>query len=119
MVLRAKLPKMLIASNFERYDPNHQDRRVSIRVVPKAEHVPGKKNSGKSSTVKFKILASVKKTYKVLIDGGTEAFINHIRVLKTMLVDCKVKVEAVTARSCLLAHRRNIAALTVADRPAN
>ena len=90
-----------------------------MRCVPAAEHVPGKKNSGKSSTVKFKISSSVKKAYKVPVDGGTEAFINHIKVHKTILADCKMKEEAVVAHSFLLANRRAIAALTVADPATN
>ena len=73
---------MLIASKFERYDPNRQGGRVPVRFVPEAEHVPDKNNSGKSLTVKFKISPSVKKTYKVFVNGGTEAFINHIRFTK-------------------------------------
>ena len=119
MVLRAKLPKTFIASNFERYNPNRQGGRVPIRFVPEAEHVPDKKNSGKSSTVRFKISSVVKKTYKVLVDGGTEAFTNHIKVHKTILADCKVKEEAVAARSLLLSNRREIVALTVADPAVN
>ena len=95
MVLRAELPKTLIASNCERYNPNCQGGRVPIRFVPEAEHVPDKNNSGKSLNVKFNIFPFVKKTYKVLVDGGTDAFINHIKVHKTILAGCKVKEEAV------------------------
>ena len=84
MVLQAKLPKTLIVSNFERYNSNRQGGRVPIRFVPEMAHVPDKKNSGKSLTVKFKISSSVEKTYKVLIEGGTEAFITHIKVHKTL-----------------------------------
>ena len=92
MVLRAELPKSLIASNFERYDPNRQGGRVPIRFVPEQEPSNDKKKMDKSSTVQFKISSTVEKTYKVLSTGGnTEAFINHIMVHKTILADCKVK----------------------------
>ena len=80
MVLQAELPKTLIASNFERYDSNRQGGRVPIRFVPETEHIPGQKNIGKSSIIQFKISATVKKTHKVVTTGGTEAFINHIKV---------------------------------------
>ena len=89
-----------------------------IRFVPEVEHVPDNKKNGNSSTVKFKILSTVKKTYKVLVDGGTEAFINHIKIHNT-LADCKVKEEVVVARSLIIANRRKIASLTVADPAAN
>ena len=85
MVLRAELPKFLIASNFERYDPNRQGGRVPIRFVPEQEPDNDEKKTDKSSTVKFKISATVEKTYKVLPIGGTEAFINHIKMHKTIL----------------------------------
>ena len=85
-----------------------------IRFVPEVEHVPDNKKNGNSSTVKFKILSTVKKTYKVLVDGGTEAFINHIKVQKS-LTDCKANEEAVAARSLIIANRCKIAALNVAD----
>ena len=81
MVLRAKLPKTLIVSNAERYNPNRQGERVPGRFVPEVEHIAKDKTTGKSLTVKFKISLTVKKMYKVLIDGGTETFINHIKVL--------------------------------------
>ena len=119
MVLRAELPKSLIASNFERYDPNRQGGRVPFRFVPELETTIDDKKTDKSSTVKFKISATVEKTYKVLSTGGTEAFINHIKVHKTIMADCKVKEETVAARSILLVNRRQIAALTVADPLAN
>ena len=80
MILRAELPKSPIASNFERYDPNRQGGCVPIRFVPEAEQATDEKKTDKSSTVKFKISATVKKMYKVLTTGGTEAFINHIKV---------------------------------------
>ena len=47
---------------------------MPILFVPEVAYVPDKKNS-KSSTVKFKVLATVEKTYKVLVEGETEAFI--------------------------------------------
>ena len=119
MVLRAELPKSLIASNFGRYHPNRQGGLVPIRFVPEQEPANDEKKTDKSSTVKFKISATVKKTYKVLSTGGTEAFINHSKVHKTILADCKVKEEAVAARSILLANRRQIDTLTVADAVAN
>ena len=77
---------------------------MSIRFVPEAEHAPAKKNSGKSLTVKFEISPSVNKMYKVLIEGGIEAFINHINVHKIFLADCKVKEDVVAARSPLLVN---------------
>ena len=119
MVLRAELPKTLIASTFKRYDPNHQDGRVSIRFVTEVEHVPGEKKNGNSSTVKFKFSSTVKKMYEVLVDGGTEAFIKHIKIHKMMLAGCKVREEAVAARSLIIANRRENASLTVADSQAN
>ena len=82
-----------------------------IRFVPEVEHVPDNKKNGNSSTVKFKISSTVKKTYKVLVDGDTEAFINHIKVHKTMLADCKVKKEAVAACSLILSNQRKIMSL--------
>jgi hypothetical protein len=72
-------------------------------------------NNSKSLTVKFEITSTVKKTYKVLKEGGTEAFINHTKVHKTIMADCKVKEEGVAARSLVLANRCNIATLTVED----
>ena len=87
---------------------------MSIRCVPEVEHFPYDKNL-KSSTVKFKISSTSKKTYKVLIKGGTEAFIDHIKIHKPILADFKVKEEAFTARSLNVANRRNIAILIVAD----
>jgi len=92
---------------------------VPIRFVPEAEQAPDKKKNDKSLTVKFKISATVKKTYKVLTNGGTEAFINHIKAHKTISVDCKLKEEVVAARSILIANRRVINNLTVADLVAN
>jgi hypothetical protein len=92
---------------------------VPIRFVPEAEHVLDKNNSGKSSTIKFKISPSAKKMYKVLVEEGTKGFSNHIKVHKTILADCKVKEEAVVARSLPLANRRDIATLTVDDLVAN
>ena len=80
MVLRAVLPKTLIASNFERYNPNCQDGRVPIRFVPEVEHIPNKETNGKPSNVKFKVSSTVDTWYKILVTGGTEAFINHIKV---------------------------------------
>ena len=119
MVLRAELPKLLVVANFERYDPNRQGGRVPIRFVPEQETNNDEKITGKSLTVKFKMSSTVEKTYKVLSTGGTEAFINHIKVHKTILADCKVKEEAVVARSIHIANRRQIEILTVADAVAN
>ena len=82
MVLHAGLPNTLIASNFERYDPNRQDGRAPVRFVPEAEHVSNEKNNEKSLTVTFEISATVKRTYKILSNGSTEEFINHIKVHK-------------------------------------
>ena len=49
---------MLIASKFERYDPNRQGGRVPIILVPEVAHAPDERN-GKSLTVKFKMLSTV------------------------------------------------------------
>ena len=57
--------------------------------------------------------------YKVLLDGGAEAFINHVKIHKIMLADCKVKDEAVAARFLILANWRDIATLTVANSVTN
>ena len=92
---------------------------MQIRCIPEVEHVPDKNNSKKSSTVNIKITPSVKKTYKVLVNGGTEAFTNHIQVHKTLLADCKVKEETIVAHSLILANRRKIVTLTVANPVAN
>ena len=75
--------------------------------------------SEKSLTVKFKISLSVKKTYKVLVNGGTEAFINHIKVHKIIFPDCKVKEETVAAHSLILTNLPEFVTLTVADQAAN
>ena len=119
MALRAELPKSLIASNFKRYDPNRQGARVPIRFVPEQEPDNDKKKTDKSSTVQFKISATVENTYKVLSTGGTEAFINHIKMHNTILADCMVKEEAAATCSILIANRRQIEILTVADAVAN
>ena len=84
-----------------------------IRFVPEVEHIPNE-NKSKFLTVKFKISSTVEKMYKGLVEGGTEAFINHIKVHKKGLADCKVKEEAVTVSNLILANRCNIATLTVA-----
>ena len=72
----------LIAANFERYNPNRQDGQVPIRVVPEVIPPPDEKQE-KPTTVKFNISSSVEKTYKVLLSGGTNAFINRIKIHKT------------------------------------
>ena len=59
MALQAELPKIIIASNFERYDPNRQGGRVTIRFVLELEHVPDNKSNGKYATVKSKISSTV------------------------------------------------------------
>ena len=118
MVLRAELPKTLLATNFERYDPSRQGGQVPIRFVPEVVKEPDKKGS-KSTTVKFKISPTVEKTFKVLIEGGTEAFINHIRLHKTIIADCKVKERAVAARALITSNRQEIAHLTEQDAAAN
>ena len=56
---------------------------------------------------------------KVLVEGGTETFINHTKVHKTIMADCNVKEEAVASRSLILTNKCEIAALTVADPAAN
>ena len=50
----------LIASNFERHNPNRQGGRVSIRFVLEVEHVPNG-NKSKFLTVKFKISSTAEK----------------------------------------------------------
>ena len=118
MVLRATLPKGLIASTFERYDPNRQGGKVPIHFVPEVIPPPDEKQ-GKSATVKFKSSSIAKKMYKVLLEGGTEAFNNHIKVHKTILSDISVKAEAVATHALMVENRRTIADLTVADPSTN
>ena len=49
------------------------------------------------------------------LEGGTESFINHIKIHKTITADCKVKEEAVAAPFLILANRQDIATLTMVD----
>ena len=70
-------------------------------------------------TVQFKISPTAKKTYKALTNEGTEAFINHIKVHKTILTHFKVKEEGVAARSLLIENWPEINTLIVADPVAN
>ena len=114
MVLGAALPKGRIASNFEQYDPNRQGGQVPICFVPEVIPPPNE-GQGKSATIKFKISPTVEKTYKVLLEGGTKAFINHIKVHKTILSDILVEAEAVVAHALIVENRRKIVDLTVAD----
>jgi hypothetical protein len=88
-------------SNFKRYDPNRQGGRVPIRFVLEVAHVPDEKN-GKSSTGKFKILSTIKKTWKVLVEGGTGVVIDNTKVRRTIMADGKVKEEEVAAPSLIL-----------------
>ena len=75
MVPQAVWQKGHIASNSEWYSPNRQDRHFPFvsGVVP-----PQHKKQGQLATIQFKISSTVKKTYKVLLEGGTKAFIDHI-----------------------------------------
>ena len=90
MALRSELLKKNIMSNFEWFNPNQQGGKVPIRCVQDVQNVQDEKN-GRPSIVKFKMLSTVMKTYKVLVKGGTEAFISHIRIHKIIIADCKVK----------------------------
>ena len=49
---------------------------MPIGFLHTVAHVPSEKN-GKSLTVKIKISPTIKKTYKVLVEGGYEAFISR------------------------------------------
>ena len=84
-----------------------------------SEYVPGKNINRTSSTGKFEISSTVKKTYKVLVYGGTETFITRIKIHKTILAGCKVKEETVAARSLIPEIGQDIVSLTVADQAAN
>ena len=57
--------------------------------------------------------------YNVLVEGDTWAFINHIKVHKSIVSNCQVKKEVVAARSLILAKGRKIVTLTVANWAAN
>ena len=57
--------------------------------------------------------------YKVLTTGGTEAFINYVKVHEKILTGCKVKEEEVAACSILIANRREIENLALAHPVAN
>ena len=74
---------------------------MPIRFVPEVAHVPNETN-GKSLTIKIKISSTVKKMYKVLVEGGTEAFSTIIKVHKTIMFDCNVREETAAARSLIL-----------------
>ena len=89
-----------------------------IHFVPEVIPPPGEK-SGKSATVKFKISSTVKKTYKVLLEGGTEAFIDHTKVHKMISAEISVEAEAVAAHLLTVENRRKVADFTVADPAAN
>jgi hypothetical protein len=67
----------------------------------------------------LKISSTVDKTYKVLVEGSTLAFINHIKVHKTIMTNCKLKQQEVEARSLMIKNRREIASLNVAGPAAN
>ena len=101
MVLRAALPTGLIVSKFEQHHSNRQGGQVPICFVPEVIPPPDEK-SGKLATAKFKISPTVKKTYKVLLEGGSRALINYIKVHKTILSDILVEVKVVTARALML-----------------
>ena len=80
---------------------------------------PPNEKQQQSATVKFKMSPTVKKTYKVLLKGGTEAFINHIKVHKSILSNISVEAEAVAAHALIAENRRKIADFTMADPVAN
>ena len=67
---------------------------MPIHFVPEVIPPPNEKQE-KSATVKFKVSSTTKKTYKVLLEGGTDAFINNFKVHKTILTDISVEAEAV------------------------
>ena len=112
MILRAALPKELIASNFKRHNSNCQGGQVPICFVPEGIP-PSEEKQGKAATVKFKISPTIRKTHKVLLKGCTEAFINHIKIHKTILSDISVDAEAVVAS--MVQNRYKLEDLTVAD----
>ena len=84
-------------SNFGQYEPNRQGGQVPIHFVP-AVISPPKNKQGQPATVKFKISSTLKKMYKVLLGGSTEAFVNHTKVRKTNLSDISVEAEVIAAR---------------------
>ena len=57
--------------------------------------------------------------YKVVLEGGTKAFINHIKAPKKILSDISVEAEAVAAHALMAENRRKTADLTVADPATN
>ena len=72
-----------------------------------------------SLTVKFTLSPTIEINYRFLVEGGTETFINRIKVHKIVMADCKVKKEAVVAQSLMLTNWRKILALIVADPATN
>lgn len=84
MALETVLPKGLIVANFKWYVPNWQGVQVPIDFVPEDPYVPEEKQL-KSSTVKVKVSETVKKTYTVLVEGGTEVCINHVKAHKRII----------------------------------
>ena len=61
----------------------------------------------------------VKKTYMILVEGGTKAFITHIKVNKLIMSYCQMKEEAMTGGSLIIPNRHKIAVLNVSDPQAN
>ena len=78
-------------------------RRVFVpEVIP-----PPDEKQGKLATVKFKISPIIKKSYKVFLEGGTEAFIKHIKVHKTSLSGISVEAKTVAARALMIENRQS------------
>ena len=57
--------------------------------------------------------------YEILLESGTEAFINHIKVHKTFFSDITVEAEVVVACAFMAENRRKNADLTMTDPVAN
>ena len=117
MVRRAVLSTALIALNVERYDPNCQGGQVPICFVP--EVIPPSMRSKGNLTVKLKMSPTVEKSHKVLLEGGTEAFINHIKAHKKILFGYSVEAETVIAGTLITKNQLKIPELDVPDPVAN
>ena len=65
------------------------------------------------------MLSTVKKMYKVLVEGGTGVFTNHAKVRKMSIANCQRREEAVLARSLIISNWHKVIDLTVADPAAN
>ena len=117
MILQAASPKGLIASTFEQCDPNRQGGQVPICFVP--EVIPPSMRSKGNLTVKLKMSPTVEKSHKVLLEGGTEAFINHIKAHKKILFGYSVEAETVIAGTLITKNQLKIPELDVPDPVAN